>query len=488
MHTDAKDDAPEWYRYRPYPHFDWPTPKEKAKKVVEDAKRVARHDFYPFIKRIDQERRYKVLSEPTRGKKGDVTNKSRRICYASHLDAHVYAYYARLLSEKYEAHIASKDFNKSVVAYRRFDEPKCNIHFARDVFAHIYEKCTPAESLAALAFDVKGFFDNLSHDILKREWGRVLGDERLPEDHYQLFRSLTKFAYVKERRLRQIFPEFYAQSHNQRSGKQICSPYEFREKVRGKGHLIVNPHSYGIPQGTPISALLSNIYMRPFDHAVYEKVNTLGGMYRRYSDDLVTVVPDSARAEVKQFVMEKISDLKLVIQERKTESYLFSHNGQEIGCQKLSGDEQTEAIEDNQLQYLGFVFDGKNIRIRPSSLTRFYRRMNGALKVEANHALKNANDAQDYTIRRSRLYERFSHKGKRNFVQYAYRAADLMKPVTGRDKIRPQVARHWKVLHDRIDQWESWVHVRLVSESWAKSLNDKKRRIARQWAKALNET
>lgn len=77
------------------------------------------------------------------------------------------------------------------------------------------------------------------------------------------------------------------------------------------------------------------------------------------------------------------------------------------------------------------------------------------LRVDgANHALRDTNDAQDYTIRRSRLYERFSHKGNRNFVQYAYRAADLMKPVTGRDKIRPQVARHWKVLHDRIEKWQ----------------------------------
>lgn len=454
----------DWYRHRPYPHFDWPVHRSKAKAVVTDSERVARHDFYPLIKRLDQTPQYDPLARPAKDKEGEVRYKSRRICYAAHLDSHVYSYYSDLLSQRYEDDIGAMDFGSSVVAYRQFDEPKCNIHFARDVFQHIYETCDPDARLVALVFDIKGFFDHLDHRLLKKSWADVLEKSRLPEDHYQLYKSLTKYAYVKVSRLRELFPEFYNQSREERSNQQICPPPEFRSKVRGQGHVIVNPHEYGIPQGTPISALLSNIYMRPFDKAVHNRVSGKKGIYRRYSDDLIVVVPASRKDEVEDFVMSKIAKRKLSIQKKKTEKYAFFHNDSRIVSRNLDLAANRGVPEENQLQYLGFVFDGKDIRIRPSSLTQYYRRMNGAVKAEANRALEDPIDEDDPVIRRSSLYERFSHKGNRNFIQYAYRAADIMKEVTGQDAIRPQVANHWEVLHDRIDYWEDWAREEIQNE------------------------
>jgi hypothetical protein len=437
----------DWYRPRPYPHFDPPVSAEEARLVVTDPAEVASHAFYPFIKRVDRTPEY-------RSSEGVVKYKPRRICFAAHLDAHIYAYYSEKLSEQYEAHLADKNYSESVVAYRSFDEvvgePRCNIHFARDVFEFIADQCSPQRSLAALAFDVSSFFDNLDHQRLKTEWGKILGSQRLPEDHYNLYTSLTQYAYVKLSRLQDIFSDFYDQSREERGRDQICEAWKFREKVRNQGHVIVNHHDWGIPQGTPISALLSNIYMRPFDRAVYAKIDKMGGFYRRYSDDLITVVPAEHASEVKSFVMDKIDDLELTIQERKTDPYRLDHDGSSITCVN------EDTGEEEPLQFLGFVYDGANVRIRPSSLTSFYRRMNGAVKAEANRALVDPVDADGRLIHRNSLYERFSHLGDRNFITYAYRAADRMdesEDLSG-DAIRAQVAGHWESLHDRIEYWE----------------------------------
>ena len=439
----------DWYRPRPYPHFDPPVSKQEARSVATDPAKVESNAFYPFIKRVDRTPEYHSEEE-------EVKHKPRRICFAAHLDAHIYAYYSEKLSEQYEAHLAGKDYSQSVVAYRSFDEivgePRCNIHFARDVFEFIADQCTPQRPLAALAFDVSSFFDNLDHHRLKTEWGKILGSQRLPEDHYNLYTSLTQYAYVKLSRLQDIFSDFYDQSREERARKQICTAEEFRQNVRNEGHVIVNHHDWGIPQGTPISALLSNIYMRPFDRAVYEKIDEVGGFYRRYSDDLITVVAAERASEVKSFVMDKIDDLELSIQERKTDPYRLDHDGSSITCVN------EDTREEEPLQFLGFVYDGTNVRIRPSSLTGFYRRMNGAVKAEANRADQgDPVDADGRLIHRNSLYERFSHLGDRNFITYAYRAADRMdesKHLSG-DAIRAQVAGHWESLHDRIKEWEA---------------------------------
>lgn len=47
--------------------------------------------------------------------------------------------------------------------------------------------------------------------------------------------------------------------------------------------------SKGIPQGTPISALLSNIYMVDFDLKAKEIIDRLGGKYYRYCDDMLFI-------------------------------------------------------------------------------------------------------------------------------------------------------------------------------------------------------
>ena len=64
----------------------------------------------------------------------------------------------------------------------------------------------------------------------------------------------------------------------------------------GKSSVPKRPWRYhrriGVPQGSPISATLANIYMLSADKQLHEYVTSFGGFYMRYSDDFMIVLPD----------------------------------------------------------------------------------------------------------------------------------------------------------------------------------------------------
>jgi hypothetical protein len=65
-------------------------------------------------------------------------------------------------------------------------------------------------------------------------------------------------------------------------------------EVVGAGiHVLGNNDPFGIPQGTPISAALSNAYMMPLDKRIVEARGSVGGLYRRYSDDILKFVTNT---------------------------------------------------------------------------------------------------------------------------------------------------------------------------------------------------
>jgi hypothetical protein len=99
------------------------------------------------------------------------------------------------------------------------------------------------------------------------------------------------------------------------------------------------------------------------------------------------------------------------------------------------------------LQYLGFTFDGQNILIRPSSLKRFYSKMKASIRIAVR---ADANAGYPPTeIRRRTLVGRYTHWGDRkNFIQYAYRAAKEMDSP----QIRKQVRRHTKIFYNHFQK------------------------------------
>src|SRR5690606_34005285 len=100
--------------------------------------------------------------------------------------------------------------------------------------------------------------------------------------------------------------------------EKICEAEEFRNSIRSAGLIQVNGSGKGIPQGSPMSALLSNIYMLTFDKEMSEATRYAAGYYRRYCDDILVVVKAELVADFKRLVEDKLANLRLTMQPAKT--------------------------------------------------------------------------------------------------------------------------------------------------------------------------
>ncbi|PJN92934.1 hypothetical protein CNY89_25250, partial [Amaricoccus sp. HAR-UPW-R2A-40] len=112
-----------------------------------------------------------------------------------------------------------------------------------------------------------------------------------------------------------------------RNGRgRVCSPADFAEHVRSRKDGLVRTHdqTFGIPQGTPISGLYANIYLRTFDREMIAWCARLGGSYRRYSDDIAVILPLGAKVRHVVAVVEKmLADYGLAMSVDKTDSADF---------------------------------------------------------------------------------------------------------------------------------------------------------------------
>ena len=406
-------------RPRSYLHLDERIPREALLKLVSTPTTVAKWQFLPLI----------VASVTTKKVGRDasgfqVKKKTRPICYASHRDAALYAYYSQQLTKRYEALLTARGLGEAVTAFRSGDG-RCNVHFALDAFTWIeaHRPCT------ALAYDISGFFDALDHQLLKKKWSEVLGED-LPADHYSIYRSLTRHAKVEQVVLYALFG--ISRHAPKASGrKRICSPEQFRKLVVEGGHLKLNPDAKGIPQGTPISAILSNIYMLEFDERLAAQVHTWGGFYRRYCDDVLCVVPPHRAAAAKAFIEALVMEIKLEVQKEKLEECAFGPPGTSI---------------QKPLQYLGLTFNGQKILLRSGSVGRFYSRLRKGVRmadIARSKAAVNAGLAKtSVSIKRGKLNRAYTFTGQQNFVSYAHRAAKIANSTA----IARQVARRWSAI------------------------------------------
>jgi RNA-directed DNA polymerase len=419
------DNCPDWYSPKGYPHFDQPIRSPaQVQRLVADPTAVAMHAFLPFIH----------FSKPCRKYKRDVkrfVKKERPLLYASHTDSQIFRRYYLILAKEYERFLKSASFGDSVIAYRRFDTPKCNIHFANEAFGFIetYAPCV------AMAFDVKDFFESLCHKRLKAKWKEVLQLSKLPPDHYAIFKAVSRYAYVDRDKLYNMF-EITKKKLKTWKGP-ICTPSEFRSRIRGTESneqlLKVNDRGCGVPQGSAISALLSNIYMIDVDRHMNSLASKYGGLYLRYSDDILLVCKPHNRELFQSELSRMMATMSLVIHDGPGKCSVASFTTQS----------NNELESDKPLQYLGFTFDGKYVRIRSQTFVRYLRRMRKAIWRERIEAMRESQSGGTPIVRRKLLYSRYSHLGTRNFISYAEKAGGLFK----KNMIRGQIKRHWKHLH-----------------------------------------
>lgn len=416
--------TPTWYRHRGYAHFDRGVRLDQIEPQVSDPKQVATWAFFPFL-------HYKKVDEHIRGR-AQAKVKKRPISYACHRDSHLYSYYANvLLNPPYERLLKHLALEDRVIAFRHGQGS--NISMSRRAFDAISQlaPCT------VYAFDVSKFFDRMDHAVLKSVWKKILGIHEsapLPDDHYAVFKSLTRFSYVHRTAALRELRIGQRRFDRMNSRMPLCDPQAFRDIVRGRKLVVVNENRYGIPQGSPISALLSNIYLLDFDQVISATARLYGGQYWRYCDDILIVIPTANEysANVEFTAINKIKDLNLEINQKKTEVFRFSRTPQgELICEARSAQTTAFTQGTKPLQYLGFTFDGRKIMIRPQSLDRNRKRMNKAVKL-ARSTQRSQNEERASTgepvreIFTRKLLRTYGSLGDKNFHGYAKRSEEAM--------------------------------------------------------------
>ncbi len=394
---------------RRYRHFDDPIPESERKSGFVLSRYDQAHRFHPLLGFTDLKRR---VFKNDAGKL-ETEFKPRSIRYASHKDSAYLQAYAEHLSKAYETVLRQNHLTESVLAYR--STGLTNINHAKSLFDEVKSR----KDCFVVAVDVSGFFDTLNHRHLKDEVGLVAGDKHLSGHDWNIYKNVTRYSWVETCDLNLVLGK------KRVLGARICSPQDFADHVRGVDNGLVQVHDqpFSIPQGTPVSGLYANIYMLSFDHAMKGLMASLGGSYRRYSDDLAFVVPLSVDCDELVYIIQKhLADYHLCLSEKKTDISRF------VGSRLKS---------DQQAQYLGFVFDGQSIVIRESSLNRYREKMDRG--VHAKLVAAKENKVPYAQVYQREVRSRYTHLGKRrNFLKYAYRASDIF----GAPEIRQQVKSH----------------------------------------------
>ncbi|WP_289846639.1 antiviral reverse transcriptase Drt2 [Acinetobacter indicus] len=437
-------------RQKSYLHFDYPMQPQRIYDYVTNPKNIEKHAFYPFIHfelksqkiKKDKTRFIRVPGKKPRHPIVKCAPKIRPIKYSSHIDGHIYAYYAALLTPKYEKILQDLNLTQNILAFRKLPNSPNNIDFAKRVFDEIKLR----QDCAALCFDIKSFFDELDHKILKKAWMNILNSKVLPKDHYQVYKAITKFSYVNKKEVYQKLNLSINKNH--RELKRLCSAQDFREKIR-KNNLITQHNEHkGIPQGSAISAFLSNIYMLDFDKEMKELLSKYNATYYRYCDDILIICDRDLGLKLSLMTEQRIKQLKVQIHPDKTKRVYFK-NG--IHVYNLSH------MSKQPLQYLGFIYDGKKILLRDIGLTQYHHKTSKAIRMSNKKFIK-INEARisrgedSLQPHKKHIYRRFSYMGKRNYVSYALRAAKIMNEP----HINKQIKSHWQRLQRKLQIYEEF--------------------------------
>ncbi|MBS1730465.1 MAG: group II intron reverse transcriptase domain-containing protein [Bacteroidetes bacterium] len=470
------------YLKKGYVHFDhrfwFPDRNSELKKVLQANLKIFNSKlqrseywaFSPFLKILIKTPRYRYQELDNLH---DLETKIRPICFASHFDSLIFSFYSFCLTKLYEKYIVAKKFSECVLAYRS-DLGKCNIQFAKEVFQQVQSRgeCT------AIALDIKGCFDNIDHVTLKEKWKAILGSD-LPEDQFRIFKNLTKYSYVSKNGLLKKFTG--PKKRNEKLPATLLDTlpgtkdFEKYQALRDSKLIVTNdkPDSKskrfkGIPQGSALSALLSNIYLIDYDKEMYEKSQRENFIYRRYCDDILIICDTAKATELKYFAIQKISkDYFLTIQDKKVETIDFKLNSKKVirafkrNKTNLSIPAKINLTNEKTfykpLQYLGFEFNGQNILVRSSSLSKYFRKMRS--RIIKTISMAYGATAKSDKVFLKQLFEKYSHLGERNFITYAYNASnEFYSNGSGKvqegmksPSIKKQLSRHFNVMKNTLE-------------------------------------
>lgn len=405
------------YPTKRYPHFDKVIRFSNVKGYVCNTKKVAEHSFFPLVHYVKIAKRYD--SDHTDETESDIHRqhvkiKERDIMYAAHLDGYIYRYYADQLNEIYNCKAEQYHIDSVAIAYRDNKPGLSNIQFAREVFDFIV-----AHPCCYIRVgDFKHFFDSLQHTYLKHQVKKLLEIIELPSDWYKVLRSVMQYTFVD----RKVIAPFY-DKRSKCYFKNIKEYRSFRQAHPDAFHS--NHTAIGIPQGTALSGVLANIYMMDIDRKIQEFVQSYSGLYRRYSDDTIIVIPIIEKNDIDTDLLdyriqEWIHEASLSEQEEKTKRFIYHDD-------ILYSASNPNKI--STMDYLGFTFNGKEAKVRQKSIYKFERKASTAINHAA--AIKEKYELDQLPFKSSILPYYFlnGHKaGKQihqsNFLDYLNRVED----------------------------------------------------------------
>lgn len=394
--------------FKNYYHFD-----NKISYSIENKKKFAdiiknnliNYRFLPFIR---SELKLRKLSKIKKYIKNNKTEynipdkekaKIRILTYCSHKDALIFSAYRQILLKKYENFLKENNIDKNVIAYRKIkvsknsNKCKSNIHFAAEAFYKVIEYTKKYGECVVLTFDISSFFDNIEHKFLHKQLCKILNIDKLTKDWSIIFHNITKFYYVNIKDIENILKDNNIEKDIKNktffphiidcNGKDLHMEY-FRKFILNDN--ILKKNENGIPQGSPISDVLANIYLNEFDIKLYELEKEYSGFYRRYCDDIIFICKNSFDAsKIENVIIEAIEkqtndkNKKLSIQEAKTTRSYFTLEDEKVVY-------DTNNTTNQKLKYLGFEFNNKNILIKNSSLSKRLRKIGTFIKGYINDA------------------------------------------------------------------------------------------------------
>lgn len=438
---------PKIYKYKRYPHLDNRVHWRFIKSQVEKPDYIIHHAFYPFIHYIKKMRKYpqKYLSVEHPEQTNRDAPKERDIMYSSHIDRYIYEYYSFQINKRYNAYAKQAGINRCAVAYRNNHHGKSNIHYAKEAFDFIRK----VGSAFIVIGDFTKYFDKIDHGYLKQQLCNLLSTDKLSNDYYAVFRSITKYSWLELDEIQ----EFKGLDKKGLNGlERIFTPEEFR--LFKKMHLKTNKSGCGIPQGSAISATLSNVYLMDFDKSINNYVTSHAGFYRRYCDDFIIVLPlhdKQHNQSAIDYIFHAQKSIKgLELQPEKTQVYEYD-NQHIINCNSIYLPDTNNSK--NLISYLGFTFDGRTVAIRSKTIAKYYERMYHKIdNITKNHR----RSPSGKVIPLRNLYRLYSYKGKYvdrnnrkqgNFLSYVDRA---MKVFGEQEDIDRGTKRAWSKMQKRL--------------------------------------
>ena len=189
-----------------------------------------------------------------------------------------------------------------------------------------------------------------------------------------------------------------------------------------------------------MSGVLANIYMMDIDKKINDFIIARKGIYRRYSDDFIIIVPElNALREIvacikNLFHIERDSRVLQLVELQEDKTKIYCKKKDNVYLVNISNFTATE--NKTRINFLGFSFDGKTVTIRDSTISRYYGKLYRKIRTISKHNgyIKSRRTGKLVRISCKKLYKQYSQKGAfgqdatGNFLTYVVRAKKLFKP------------------------------------------------------------